>query len=74
MGLATSGGRVAIVGVGGLVLGGMRTTVSMLEKQYLIAHPGGISFFSPRYGFDCDNVVNFEASSLKTFCLRSSEC
>jgi hypothetical protein len=40
--LATSGGRVAIVGVGGLITG------------------GGISFFSPRYGFVCDNVVNFE--------------
>lgn len=40
--LSTSGGRVAIVGVGGLITG------------------GGISFFSPRYGFVCDNVVNFE--------------
>lgn len=42
MDLATSGGRVAPVGVGGLTLG------------------GGISFFSPRYGFVCDNVENFE--------------
>ena len=42
MKLATSGGRVAIVGVGGLVTG------------------GGISFFSPRVGFVCDNVENFE--------------
>jgi FAD/FMN-containing dehydrogenase len=40
--LSTSGGRVAIVGVGGLTTG------------------GGISFFSPRYGFVCDNVENFE--------------
>jgi FAD/FMN-containing dehydrogenase len=40
--LATSGGRVATVGVGGLTTG------------------GGISFFSPRYGFVCDNVENFE--------------
>lgn len=40
--LATSGGRVAIVGAGGLITG------------------GGISFFSPRYGFVCDNVENFE--------------
>ena len=40
--LATSGGRVASVGVGGLTTG------------------GGISFFSPRYGFVCDNVLNFE--------------
>ena len=40
--LATSGGRVAIVGAGGLITG------------------GGISFFSPRFGFVCDNVVNYE--------------
>lgn len=42
LGLAVPGGRVANVGVGGLITG------------------GGISFFSPRYGFVCDNVVNFE--------------
>ncbi|KAL8813184.1 MAG: hypothetical protein Q9200_000451 [Gallowayella weberi] len=41
-GLAVPGGRVAIVGVGGLVTG------------------GGISFFSGRTGFVCDNVVNYE--------------
>ena len=40
--LATSGGRVGDVGVGGLILG------------------GGISFFSPRMGWVCDNVVNYE--------------
>lgn len=40
--LATSGGRVGIVGVGGLITG------------------GGVSFFSPRYGYVCDNVENFE--------------
>ena len=40
--LATSGGRVAIVGAGGLITG------------------GGISFFSARQGFVCDNVENFE--------------
>ncbi|KAL8952511.1 MAG: hypothetical protein Q9222_001579 [Ikaeria aurantiellina] len=40
--LAIPGGRVAIVGVGGLVTG------------------GGVSFFSGRYGFVCDNVVNYE--------------
>ncbi|KAI4131250.1 MAG: hypothetical protein LQ338_001344 [Usnochroma carphineum] len=42
MGLATTGGRAAGVGVGGLTTG------------------GGLSFFSARYGFVCDNVVNFE--------------
>ncbi|KAK5724657.1 hypothetical protein LTR15_004704 [Elasticomyces elasticus] len=40
--MAIGGGRVAIVGVGGLTLG------------------GGVSFFSPRYGFVCDNIVRFE--------------
>ncbi|KAL8715302.1 MAG: hypothetical protein Q9225_006426 [Loekoesia sp. 1 TL-2023] len=42
MGLATSGGRAAQVGVGGLTTG------------------GGLSFFSARFGFVCDNVVNFQ--------------
>ncbi|KAK8078225.1 oxidoreductase [Apiospora saccharicola] len=37
-GLSTSGGRVASVGVGGLVTG------------------GGMSFFSSRHGYVCDNV------------------
>ena len=41
-GLMTSGGRVASVGVGGLILG------------------GGISFYSPRFGLVCDNVINYE--------------
>lgn len=40
--LASLGGRVASVGVGGLVTG------------------GGLSFFSPRYGYVCDGVQNFE--------------
>ena len=42
LGIAIGGGRVAIVGVGGLTLG------------------GGVSFFSPRYGFVCDNIIRFE--------------
>ncbi|KAL8657424.1 MAG: hypothetical protein Q9226_001938 [Calogaya cf. arnoldii] len=40
--LAIPGGRVAPVGVGGLVTG------------------GGISYFSGRFGFVCDSVVNYE--------------
>ncbi|KAL8894719.1 MAG: hypothetical protein Q9192_004101 [Flavoplaca navasiana] len=40
--LAIPGGRVAPLGVGGLVTG------------------GGVSFFSGRFGFVCDNVVNYE--------------
>ncbi|KAI4280384.1 MAG: hypothetical protein L6R38_004507 [Xanthoria sp. 2 TBL-2021] len=42
MGLATSGGRAAQVGVGGLTTG------------------GGLSFFSARFGFVCDNVLSFD--------------
>ncbi|SMQ49420.1 unnamed protein product [Zymoseptoria tritici ST99CH_3D7] len=41
-GLATHGGRVTGVGVGGLTLG------------------GGISFYSSRYGFVCDNLESVE--------------
>ncbi|KAL8976697.1 MAG: hypothetical protein Q9205_007354, partial [Flavoplaca limonia] len=42
LGLATSGGRAAQVGVGGLTTG------------------GGLSFFSARYGFVCDNVLSYD--------------
>lgn len=42
LGLAVVGGRVADVGVSGLVLG------------------GGISFFSGRRGWACDNVLSYE--------------
>ncbi|KAK0883309.1 hypothetical protein LTR87_002817 [Friedmanniomyces endolithicus] len=42
LGIAIGGGRVGIVGVGGLTLG------------------GGLSFFSPRYGFVCDNIIRYE--------------
>jgi FAD/FMN-containing dehydrogenase len=42
MGLSVVGGRVADIGVGGLILG------------------GGISFFSGRHGWACDNVVNYQ--------------
>ncbi|GAB1311770.1 FAD-binding PCMH-type domain-containing protein [Madurella fahalii] len=42
LGLSVAGGRVADVGVGGLVTG------------------GGISFFSPRYGWTCDTVSSYQ--------------
>ncbi|KAL9000313.1 MAG: hypothetical protein Q9169_001030, partial [Polycauliona sp. 2 TL-2023] len=42
LGLGVVGGRIADVGVGGLILG------------------GGLSYFAPRYGFVCDQVVNYE--------------
>jgi FAD/FMN-containing dehydrogenase len=46
MNLTVTGGRVATVGVGGLVTG------------------GGISYFSRKTGFSCDNVVNYEVRAL----------
>lgn len=42
VGVGVAGGRVADVGVGGLVTG------------------GGLSYHAPRYGFVCDQVVNYE--------------
>lgn len=42
VGVGVAGGRIADVGVGGLVTG------------------GGLSYFAPRYGFVCDQVVNHE--------------
>lgn len=41
-GIAIPGGRVASVGVGGLITG------------------GGVSFFSGRFGFVCDSIINYE--------------
>jgi len=57
LGIATSGGRVAGVGVGGLSTGG---------KFYSHENPpqadriGGISYFSGREGLVCDNIIAYE--------------
>ena len=59
--LAISGGRVASVGVAGLTTGGMQFLVAGgLYISYLTRYTGGMSFFAPRTGLVCDNVVNFE--------------
>ena len=59
--LAVSGGRVAAVGVGGLITGGMRPMSPCLYSCELTRYStGGNSFFASRYGFACDNVQNFE--------------
>lgn len=65
MDLAVSGGRVSSVGVAGLTLGGLSLAVPYLWFIFdavgpLTSYAGGLSFFSPRYGFVCDNVQNFE--------------
>lgn len=58
--LAVPGGRVADVGVGGLVTGG---EISKPYKPgYNLISLGGISFFSPQFGFVCDSVINYEVS------------
>ena len=56
--LTVPGGRAATVGVGGLVTGGK--SQAPLRTLSLTIYPGGISFFSGRYGFTADNVVAFE--------------
>lgn len=30
---------------------------------FLTRYPGGISYFSPRFGFVCDSVVNYEVGA-----------
>lgn len=60
VGLAVAGGRVAEVGVGGLLTGGNR--VHLLKASRVANNPstGGNSFFAAQYGFACDNVENFQ--------------
>ncbi|KAL8772550.1 MAG: hypothetical protein Q9209_002211 [Squamulea sp. 1 TL-2023] len=51
LGLSVVGGRVADIGVGGLILGGESYHADML---------GGISFFSGRHGWALDGVTNYQ--------------
>lgn len=72
-GLAAVGGRNSAVGVGGLTLGGelllfklVSTTccVSQMPPATLRADTnpsiGGLSFFSPRFGLVCSNILSYE--------------
>lgn len=75
-GLAVVGGRNSAVGVGGLTLGGRlllftphptSSTSSFPPAVPLVgfridtkAHTGGLSFFSPRFGLVCSNIVSYE--------------
>lgn len=59
--LAVSGGRAAQVGVGGLTLGGLLHAFDDLHFKCIAnGTPGGLSYFSARKGFVCDNVANYE--------------
>jgi hypothetical protein len=35
---------------------------------------GGVSFFSPRYGFVCDNIIRYEVSLLTSDHIRTEKC
>ncbi|GAM37142.1 hypothetical protein TCE0_022f06807 [Talaromyces pinophilus] len=52
-GLIVMGGRNAPVGVGGL-------TLQVKKEMLIIGNKGGISFYSPKYGFVCSNCISYE--------------
>jgi hypothetical protein len=57
------GGREAGVGVGGLTLGG-ESDILLVPRFITNINVGGISYFSGRYGWACDNVRNYEVFQL----------
>ena len=59
LGLAVVGGRGSSIGVGGLLTGGNQGP-AFVSIRMLILVEGGISYFSARKGFACDNVLNYE--------------
>ena len=59
LGISTSGGRIADVGVGGLSTGGKHTEY-LLSYHILKTPTGGISYYSARQGLVCDNIENYE--------------
>jgi FAD/FMN-containing dehydrogenase len=61
-GLMVVGGRLSEVGVGGLILGGKMVTLTDISSRCSNAdvEPGGISFYSNRYGWACDNVLAYD--------------
>lgn len=54
------GARVASVGVGGFITGDKISSNSITVYSTLTCQQGGLSFFSPRYGFSCDSVRNMQ--------------
>lgn len=71
LGIAVAGGRNAAVGVGGFTLGGLSFLLFPQFRPILTCpFEGGISYFAPREGWACDNVVNFEVGPLCELCLK----
>jgi FAD/FMN-containing dehydrogenase len=60
LGVATAGGRISGVGVGGFTSGG-KTPYPDVKYLLIVTTKGGMSFYSPRLGLVCDAVLNFEA-------------
>lgn len=58
--LSVVGGRGSSIRVGGLLTGGAGPLPWMISACVLTFRSGGISYFSARKGFVCDNVVNYE--------------
>lgn len=64
-GLAVTGGKSTTCGIGGLATQGMQPLSKNSHeieklKQTFFQKLGGLSFYSSREGFICDNVVNYE--------------
>lgn len=59
-GLIVMGGRNAPVGVGGLTLQGKFLLILRAKTNSNHLNKGGISFYSPKYGFVCSNCVTYE--------------
>jgi FAD/FMN-containing dehydrogenase len=62
--LTVLAGRIGVVGVAGFLTGGMwitsRPCLMYAVRSLTNNRTGGVSFFSPQYGWACDAVVNFE--------------
>lgn len=68
-GKAIVGGRNSKVGVGGLLLGGKKCLILFARRDWAVCgsfeaptniYLGGISFFSPRFGFASNNVISYQ--------------
>jgi FAD/FMN-containing dehydrogenase len=60
--LTVLAGRIGVVGTGGFLTGGKQRPPidAHIRMSMLIIFIGGVSFFSPQYGWACDSILNFE--------------